>query len=208
MRVFFTIISLLIIFSSCSTSRLVEQYIDPESDGFRTQKILVVGLTPDGGLQRQFEYSMARALEKQNVIAVKSVDLFGEPFKVAENTDEQWEVFESELIKSGFDSVLLSKITGKESKVTLAQSYRNLVRTFETFGDYYKENKSAPESGQLEDYPVLNTETSLYCLCPNKKNDLIWRGNIDIVNSPDFQKSIQDYVKTIIKTLKRNHFFD
>lgn len=208
MRVIFTVISLLILFSSCSSSRLVEQYSNPETPDFKPHKILVVGLTPDGGLQRQFEFSLVKALEAHNIIAVKSVDLYGEPFKILEDSDGQLDILESELLQAGFDSVLFSKITGQESRVTLAQSYRNLVRTFETFGDYYKENQNIHESGQLEDYPVLNTETSLYCLCPDTKNDLIWRGSIDILNDPNPQKSIQDYVKILIKSLKRKGFLD
>lgn len=206
MRIFFVITIFLILFSGCSSSRLVEQYVNPEATDFKPQKILVIGLTPDGGLQRQFEYSMVKALEGQKVNAVKSVDLFGEPFKISEDIENDWEAFQSELLKAGFDSVLLSKITGQESRVTIAQSYRNLVRTFETFDTYYKENRTISESGHLEDYPVLNTESSLYCLCPGRENDLIWRGNIDIENASDSQKTIRDYIKILVKTLKKNSF--
>ena len=208
MRIFCVITFVLILFSSCSTSRLVEQYSNSESDSFQPKKILIVGLTPDGGLQRQFEYSMVKAFEKKNVIAVKSVDLFGEPFKISEDLENEWEVFESQLLNAGFDAVLLSKITGQENRVTIAQSYRNLARTFDSFGDYYKENQSVSQQGQIEDYPVLNTETSLYCICPEQKNELVWRGNIDIINAPDSQKTIRDYIKTLIKTLKRNNYLD
>lgn len=208
MKLFYAVTSLLILFSSCSSSRVVEQYANPEISDFVPQKILVIGLTPDGGLQRQFEYSMVLALQGQNVIAVKSVDLFGEPFKISQDIENDWENFQSELLKAGFDSVLLSKITGQESRVTVAQSYRNLVRTFEPLNTYYKENHTVSESGQLEDYPVLNTESSLYCLCPDRENDLVWRGHIDIENAPDSQKTIRDYVKIIIRTFKQNHFLN
>ncbi|SDW00726.1 hypothetical protein [Aequorivita viscosa] len=208
MRIFSTLIILFIIISGCSSSKVVEQYVNPETTDFKPQKILVIGLTPDGGLQRQFEYSMVKALEDQNVNAVKSVDLYGEPFEISQDIENNWENFQSDLLKSGFDSVLLSKITGQETRVTIAQSYRNLVRTFETFDTYYKENRTISESGQLEDYPVLNTESSLYCLCPDRENDLIWRGNIDIVNAPNSQKTIRDYVNTLVRALRKNRFFN
>lgn len=208
MRAVFITVSLLILFSSCSSSRLVEQYTNPETTDFRPQKILVVGLTPDGGLQRQFEYSMVVALEGQNVHAVKSVDLYGEPFTFSEDSEGQLEISVSELLKAGFDAVIFSKITGQERRTTLAQSYRNLVSTFENIDDYYTKNRNVQESGHLEDFPVLITETSLYCLCPDRKNDLVWRGNIDVVNAQDSRKLIRDYVKTLQKTLKRNGFLD
>lgn len=208
MRILLVKLSFGILLSSCSSNKLVNQYSNPDISEFRPKKILIVGLTPDGGLQRQFEYSMVKGLDGKNVRAVKSVDLYGEPFTISEVSENPWKVFESQLLAEGYDAVLLSKITGQENRVTLAQSYRNLVSTFETFGDYYKENRSYAQTREIEDYPVLNTETSLYCLCSEGKIDLVWRGNIDVVNSSGSQKTIRDYVKTLIKTLRQNQIIN
>jgi len=189
----------------CSSSRLVDEYRDTETPNFQANKVLVVGLTPDEGLQRQFEYSLQQALEKEDVIAVKSVDYFKSTFFEDNQTEENLKNIENELLTAGFDAVLFSKVTGQESMVTIAQSYRNLTKSFESFSDYYKENRPVYGNEQSEDYPVYNTETSLYCLCPGKERELIWRGKIDIVNPPGAASTIRDYVKTIVKTLKRNN---
>lgn len=192
------------LFIGCSSSRLVDEYINSEMPNFQANKVLVVGLTPDGGLQRQFEYSLVQALEAEGVIAVKSVDFF----ENAENQNNQFEDnlvnIENELLSAGFDAVLFSKVTGQESKVTIAQSYRNFTKSFESFTDYYYENRPVYSNDQIEDYAVYNTETSLYCLCPGKERDLIWRGKIDIVDPPAANKTMRDYVKTLVKTLKKN----
>lgn len=188
----------------CSSSRLVDEYVNRESPNFQANKVLVVGLTPDGGLQRQFEYSLVKTLEAEKVVAVKSVDYFGNPFTEDNKTEEDLINIEKELLKAGFDAVLFSKVTGRESKVTLGQSYRNLAKSFESFSDYYNENRPVYGDGQIEDYPVYNTETSLYCLCPGKDRDLIWRGKIDIIDPPGTASTIRDYVKTLVRTLKKN----
>lgn len=200
----FTLLISTVLFSSCSSSRLVDEYINTQSPNFQANKILVVGLTPDENLQRQFEYSLVQALEAENVIAVKSVDFFESGVVDNNQSEENLGNIEQELLKAGFDAVLFSKVTGQESKVTLGQSYRNITRSFESFSDYYYENRTNFGSAQNEDYPVYNTETSLYCLCPGKDRDLIWRGKIDIVDPPGAATTIRDYVKILVRTLKKN----
>lgn len=199
---------LVILFPSCSSSRLVDEYINKESPNFQAQKVLVVGLTPDGGLQRQFEYSLVKALKDENIIAVKSVDYFESNVNDIDQSEENLENLKMQLLNESFDAVLLSKIVGQENKVTMAQSYRNLTRSFQSFNDYYNENRVVYENDQVEDYPVYNTETSLFCLCPGRNNDLIWRGKIDIVNPPTAATSIRDYVNTLLQALKKNNLLN
>lgn len=205
MKRLFILLVFTVLLSSCSSSRLVDQYINTESPNFQANKVLVVGLTPDGGLQRQFEYSLVNALEAENVLAVKSVDYFEEPVNEIDQSEENLANLKKQLMDAGFDAVLFSKVTGQESKVTAVQSYRNLTKSFESFNDYYNENRPVTDSQQTEDYPVYNTETSLYCLCPLKERDLIWRGKIDIVDPPGAATTIRDYVKTLVQTLKKNN---
>ena len=199
------VISLFVVLiSSCSSSRLVDEYINTDSPNFQATKVLVVGLTSDVGLQRQFEYSLVQSLEVQGLLAVKSVDYFESTVDENKQWEENLENIEKKLLKAGFDAVLFSKVTGQESKVTVAQSYRNLSKSFESFSDYYYENRPVYNSQEIENYPVYNTETSLYCLCPGEESDLIWRGQIDIVNPSGVQSTIIDYVKTLMRTFKKN----
>ncbi|MCG2431880.1 hypothetical protein [Aequorivita xiaoshiensis] len=196
---------LVILIAGCSSSRLVDEYINKESPNFQAQKVLVVGLTPDGGLQRQFEYSLVKALKDKNIIAIKSVDYFKSNVNEIDQSEENLEALKKQLLNESFDAVLFSKIVGQENKVTMAQSYRNLKRSFQSFNDYYNENKVVYGNDHIEDYPVYNTETSLFCLCPGRNNDLIWRGKIDIVNPPTAATSIRDYVNTLMQALKKNN---
>lgn len=207
MKRLLTLLVLTVLISSCSSSRLVDEYINTESPSFQTNKVLVVGLTPDGGLQRQFEYSLVKALEQENIIAVKSVDYFEEPVNEIDQSEENLANLEQQLLSAGFDAVLFSKIIGQENKISVAQSYRNLSKTFESFNEYYNENRPVSGSDNIEDYPVYNTETSLYCLCPGNDRDLIWRGKIDIVDPRGAQATIRDYVKILVSTLKKNNLF-
>ena len=159
MKIYFGAFISLFLFGSCSSSRLVDEFVNQDSKGFRASKVLVIGL------ERLKQY----------------------------------------LLSEGFDGVFFSRITGKDTKVTLAQSYRNLTKTFEIFSEYSEKHTTSYNSEDLENYPVLHTETFYYCLCPENKNDLIWKGNIDIVNASTSEESIQDYVKTLLKALNKNN---
>ena len=195
----------LVLFGSCSSSsRLVDQYSNPHNLGFQANKVLVVGIAPEGGLQKQFEYTLVQALEKEKINAVKSVDFFGEDISGSTKYGKELEGLKEDLLNAGFDAVFFSRITGRNTKVTLAQSYRNLIRTFEVFNEYSEKDPAINDSASLEGYPILHTETFFYCLCPESDNDLIWKGNIDVVNASTPEESIQDYVKTLLKALKKN----
>lgn len=189
---------------SCSSSRLVDQYVNPDREDFRIKKVLVVGLASEGSLQKQFEFSLVQALEKQNFNAVKSVDFFGGNIKGIEKYGNELAGLKEDLLNAGFDAVFFSRITGRDVKVSLGQSYRNIIRTFEVFGEYSDGDPLNHENNELEDSPILHTETFFYCLCPEKETDLIWRGNIDIVNATSSEETIQDYVKILLKSLKKN----
>lgn len=192
------------LFLSCSTSRLVDEYINTERFDLQSNKVLIVGLIPGEEYQRHFEYSLAQALEKEGVMVIRSVDYFENPVQSIDQSEENLDMLEIQLLEAGFDAVLFSKITGQESKVTLAQSYRNLAKSFESFRDYYSENRSIYNSSLAESYSVYNTETSLYCICPKDRNELMWRIKIDIVDSPSATTTIRDYVKTLMKNLRAN----
>lgn len=204
MKRLFTLLLFALLLSSCSSSRLMDEYINPESPNFQSNKVLVVGLTPDIDMQRQFEYSLVKALLEENVIAVRSVDYFEMPALEINQSEENLANLEEQLLKAGFDAVLFSKVTGQENKVTIAQSYRNITKSFETFSAYYSENRPIYNNEFSEDYAVYNTESSLYCLCPGKDRDLIWRAKINIVDPPGSASTIRDYVKTLVQTLKKN----
>ena len=204
MKNIFVVLITLILFGSCSSSKLIDQYSNPENSDFIPRKILVVGFAPNSVLQKQFEFTFVQALGNLNIEAAKGVEFFGEDISVVEKYGEEMETLKEDLIKAGFDAVFFSRITGRDTKVTFAQSYRSLIGTFEVFDEYSEKNSNQHNIVNSEEYPVHHTETLFYCLCPNKENDLIWKGNIDIVNPNSSEEAIQDYVKALLKALRKS----
>jgi len=82
------------------------------------------------------------------------------------------------------------------------QSYRNIAGNNDTFKDYYFTNQHIYNNEQAEQYQVYHTETSIYCICPGKERELLWQGEIEIVDAERVQKNISDYLHVLINALE------
>ena len=126
-------IVLLLVLSSCSSTRLMNEWKSPDTDYFEANKVLVIGLTQDTDLRRQFEDRLAEKLESKGVIAVSSVDFFEVSFTDQKKTEEELNAIEQQLLNAGFDAILFTKFVGSENKVTLAEAMKNFQDDFNSF---------------------------------------------------------------------------
>lgn len=197
------IISALLI--SCSSTKITQQYKNPDTGYFQANKVLVVGISSDKELRRAFESKMVSSLEKKDVVAVKSIDFFEKSFSDNKQSIKQLNQIENKLLESGFDAILFSKITGKESRVTLVDAYQNFSKQNQSFEDYYFRNQNEYFKEQEERYQIYTTETSLFCICPGKERELLWRGEIELVDAVKTNQNINSYVNVLFKALKENN---
>ena len=187
----------------CSSSELVENWKNPDIETFEAQKVLVIGISPDDSDRKTFERKLTSELKKNGVNAVRSLDFFEESFTTSPKTEEEMMSLESQLIEKGFDAILLSKVLGVEDKVTVVKAYRNLDKTFRNFRDDYYENQEIfYDEDYYSAYQIFHAESSLYCICPDKERELIWKGSIDITEPENIKKAVNDYVKVLVWALK------
>ncbi|PKA84484.1 hypothetical protein ATE92_2676 [Ulvibacter sp. MAR_2010_11] len=199
-----SLIFLAIMFNSCGSTKLVQQYKNPDTVNFEANKILVVGITTDKELRRTYEKRMTEELDKKGVIAVKSIDFFETSFTDNKKSLTQLDDIEQRLLEAGFDAILFTKVTGKESKVTVVNSFRNFAKSYQTFEGYYYSNQHLYFQEQQERYQVYTTETSLYCICPGKERELLWRGEIEVVDADKVNRNINSFIKILFDTLYEN----
>ena len=206
MKTYYPSLILLIIFlTGCSSSKLVKEYKNPETYTFEANKVLIIGMTANIEVRRNFENNVADALEHKNIIAAKSVDFFEKSFTNRKQTVEELNTLESLLLEAGFDAILLTKVTGQQTRVSIVDFYSNLEsEKYKRFNEYYYGNQDSFLSEDQEEYVVYITETSLYCICPEKERELLWQGNIEVTKSISNKKNINDFTKTLLKSLKDN----
>lgn len=194
----------IILFTSCSTTKLVDSWKSTETPVYESNKILVIGMSSDASVRRAFEEEVSKSLEKEGVVAVRSIDFFENAFQVAERTEKEMDLVEKSLLEAGFDSVLFSKVTGSEEKVTMTQAISNFSNEFSNFKEYYVENQNIYTSRQTNSYKVFHTETSVFCICEGKERELLWKGAIDLVAPENPTKAIKQYVRVLLNSLEEN----
>lgn len=189
---------------SCSSTKLIDQWKSQDTPVYEANKILVVGMSADADVRRNFEEQLSKSLEKEGVVAVRSIDFFENVFQVEDKTEKEMDLIENSLLQAGFDSVLFSKVTGSEDKVTLVQAYKNFDKEILNFKDYYIDNQSVYHTQFNDSYKIYHTETSVFCICEGKERELLWKGSIDLVGPEKPNKAIKDYVRLLMKSLEEN----
>ena len=192
-----------LLFISCSSTKLLEQWKDPNTIDFKAIKVLVIGISQNEEARRLFERNLTAKLESKGVNAVKSIDFFEQSFTTSKKTEEELNIIENKLIESNFDAILISKVINTEEKVTFIKTYRHLNDDFKNFKEDYYQNQDIYYSDEYyEEIKIYHTETALYCICIDKDRELLWRASIDITNPYKTENTIKDYVNLIIKELK------
>lgn len=206
MKNFILIIVIAIFTTSCSSTHLIHQYKNPDTGFFESNKLFIIGLEGDFKLREQFEKSLVRSFEDENIRAVKSIDFFEDSFTKKKKTIEELNKIETTLLNAEFDAIMLTKITGTEKRYYTSSMIHQFMTSNQTFEDYYYGNQYEylREKGKEEDYTVYIIETSLYCICPEKERELLWRSEIEVTDTNNNQKNIDNYIKALFKNLREN----
>ena len=204
MKLQFVALSLLLL-SGCSTAKLVGTWKNPDHVIFDAYKVLVVGMAKDENVRMDFESKLVKKLEDKGVEAMRSIDIFDVEFTTSQKSEEELSEVEEQLLDKDFDAILFTKILKADSKRTLKERINNIDRMFMRFSTDYLEHQDIyydPES--YDSFNIYHLETSLYCICIGKeREELIWRGNIDVTESPKVEKTIDAYIKLITDEMER-----
>ncbi|WP_323789531.1 hypothetical protein [Psychroserpens sp.] len=185
----------------CSSTQLVESWKNPEIESYESYKVLVIGLTSDEEAREKFEEKLKKELILRGYEAEMSMDIFNSKKMSIADLDS----LESQLIEDGFDTILLTKVIGVEEKISYRESYKDYNNTYRKFKEEYLMHQDIVYNpNYYNEYQVYNAETSMYCICPTKDRELIWKGYINITDpeSQSIKKTINDYVRLAIVVLE------
>ena len=203
MKTFFFYLMSSVILISCNSSDLVENWKNPDIDTFVAEKVLVLAMTNDVDNRKRFEKRLVEQLKKRGVQAVESDQFFDENYTERPHTQEELDMLEHAMLQEGYDAILVSKIIGAEDHKSLLQSYEGFDTLFNSFEeDYYTNQKIYTEDEYADVYTVYHAESSLYCICPTKEREIIWRGGIDITQPDSTRKAIKDYINVLLWVLE------
>ena len=197
------ILVLLIVLMGCSSAEMVENWKNPDIVIFDANKVLLVGISNTEEARINFESRLKKEFDARNVEAMRSLDVFDVDFTNSKQTEKDLDALEQSLLDKDFDAILLTKIVGSETRESFRKTLNELNTSRDGFNEDYRRHQDIYYDDEFyETYTVYNAETSLYCICAGKERSLIWRGNIDILDPENVEKTIKDYVRLIVVAME------
>ncbi len=191
---------------SCTKAQLVKQWKNPEIDTLSMSKVLIIGMTPNIEARDKFEKLLKKEFESRGVQAVVSLDIFEPEFTPEKKTKKELKVIENILTANFFDAVLFTKIKGVEDRRIFSERYKDKKHLDIKFKeDYYSNQDILEDPKYYEKYKIYHAETSIYCICPTKERELIWKGYIDVVDPTSIEETVNDYVNLLILVLEKQN---
>jgi hypothetical protein len=202
MRIFILLI-LFGVVSACSETHLVDYWKNPDIDVYSPQKVLILGLTSNDEARVQFETKLKIALEDRGIQAVRSIDVTALDTDRGKLNEDQLNALEKQLIAEGFDTILFSSVLGVEDKIAYKSNYDGFDETYKRFKeDYLRYQDSFYNPDYYDEYTIYHAETSMYCICPTKERELLWKGYIDITDPREIGKTVNEYVNLVVLALE------
>ncbi|MDX5583592.1 MAG: hypothetical protein QNK20_01490 [Aureibaculum sp.] len=198
---YFFLFSLLI---GCSSTRLVSSWKNSDTPDFKTDKILVVGMTQNLNARSLFEEKLRSQLFLRDINAIKSLEVFTPEFTHSRKTEE--DIIESVKVlkQKGFDAILVTAVKGAEIKKVRHKEYYDFNYRFNSYRNYYFMHQDIYyQPGYYEEYKVYHVESSLYSITSDAERTLVWTGSIDIINPSKVHNTVIDFVERIIKSLEK-----
>jgi hypothetical protein len=194
---------LTLLFFSCSSASLVENWKNPNIVLFTAQKVLIVGMTQNETVRERFENKLQKEFEKRDVEAMKSLDVFDLAFTDSKKTEKELDEAERSLLDKDFDAILFTKIIGSENRESFIKTLSKLDNYERRFNDDYLSHQEIYYNEEYYDsFTVYHAETTLYCICEGKERAMIWRGSIDISDPNTIEKTINDYIQLVVLAME------
>lgn len=192
-----------IVLTGCAATQLVNSWKNPDIVIFDAYKVLIVAMIQNPEARTDFETRMKKEFTKRGVEAVRSIDLFDVAFIDASRSEQELSEVEDQLLDKDFDAILFTKVTGSENRQTFRKKIAELDSYYYRFRDDYLSNQRIYfDKDYYEDYTVYHAETSLYCICVGKERELIWKGDIDVTDPTNINKTINEYIKLVVLAMK------
>lgn len=199
---FFVLMGMLL--CSCGTMRVVDSWKNNDAATFNLQKILVIGVTDNLTARKIFESKLKSEFQNRNIQAVESTAIFDTSFTNTKQTEAEIQTMISGISEKGFDSVIISVVKGVDNRRNYSQGYYTVGYNWRRFGRYYYKYQDIYYTpGYYSKYSVYHIETSLYNINEKSDKSLLWVGAIDLDNPQYISRTVNEYVRVVMKQLEK-----
>ena len=197
---------LILLMLSCSSTKLIKSWKNPEYYIFNPKKILVVGVTPNYEARKAYEFQLITELNARKINALQSAVVFQKSFQDSKQTEKEIEAEVDKLLSSGYDTVLVSLVKGVYGNQSYASESSKTDYQLRKFIGYYLFYQDAYfNQDYYKTYKIFNIETSVYDLKKDADKSLVWRGAFDLIDPNNSKEAIDSYIKKLMKTLEKEN---
>jgi len=197
----------LIIFSlifGCSSTQLLNSWKNPDVQNFNPKKLVIVGMTQNLNGRTLFEQKLKDEFSLRGIHAIKSTEIFKSDFTHSKKTEDDIKEVVKTLTLKGVDAVLVTAVKGIDNKTIAHQGYYDVDYRYHRFRNYYFIYQDIYyHPNYYDDYKVYHVESSLYTLDSDAERTLVWTGYIDLIDPSQINKTVNNFVKEVIKNLEK-----
>jgi hypothetical protein len=199
----------LLVLAACSLTNLNAVWKDPQYQGGKLKKVLVIGGSKNQVVRRILEDEFVARFQSRGTNAIASYTIFP-----AENTLDK-DAIESKSRALGIDAMLIARVVDTKTKQALTSapaSYYYRDTYFYDWPNSYSRFYSGPYPGRFyndrlyySEYEVVNLETTIY---DTQSGKMIWSALSDTVLGGSSELEINSVVATIMKNLAENQLIN
>ena len=195
LRIFWLAIAVALVLTACASTKIVNQWVQPDYTAHRFRKILIIGVSKQPSIRRTFEDEFVKQLKTVGVDAVPSYLYIPEPGQVAEGR------LQEAVKRANADGVIITRLVRVEKKTQVSPGFYQPAPAlgYGFYSGYSSAWLGYYEPPRVYQYDVYVSETSLYDAA---RNQLVWTGTAETTDPGDINKEIEGYVDTVIDTLK------
>ncbi len=179
--------------SGCSSSKIVNEWSEPDYIAPHFKKVVVLGISKQAALRRSFEDEFVAQLRASGIQAVPSYQFLPEEGQVPEPR------LVDAVKQSGADAAIMTRLVRVERRTQVSPGYYNPYPGFGFYHWYSTGWAGFYEPPRVYNYDVYTSETSLYDV---DRDRLVWAGTVQTTDPGDIPKEIKNYVKTVMEALK------
>jgi hypothetical protein len=193
-EIFAVVVTLLfLLIACCSTTTLDSVWRDPNYQGGKLKKVLVIGVAREETNRRLFEDKFVAQLKTYGTDAIASYTIIPSTEKLDKAT------VENEIKTLRLGAVLITQLVNIKKKTDYVPIASYPAGPYQSgwYGGYSRsyENVSAP--GYNVEYEVVSLETRIY---DTREEKLIWSG----LSRTDLEGSVGSAIESLIKVLIKN----
>ncbi len=180
---------------SCATTDIVSQWKKPGPAGSACTNVLVIGISGQESVRRNFEDGFAKQLAAMGVGAVCGYTLIPDSGKADRAA------IAKAVASSGADGVLVVRLVRVAQKVAVAPGEELPLTPDDLYGYYDWAWGEYYEPPTVYSYDVVDMETKLFHAA---NQDLLWALSTESLYPSDLEKGIASFSKTVLGTARKD----